>query len=646
MIRGKNITLEGRKVRVIEFRDITERKQAEALQRKEDLKYRLLADYTFAWEYWLTPEGEYNYMSPSCERISGYRPDEFISNPQLIFDIVTPEYAEAVHQHLTAENNREAPTHTEEFKIMTKGGEERWLEHNCTPVFDENGGYAGRRGSNRDITERKQAEEETQKSQERFKKLSSLTFEGIMIHDKGVTIDVNESFTKLFGYAKDELLGKNLLDLIFPSESIPVVNENMIKYVATPYEVVGRKKDGTLFPVEIEGRDMSDANGYFRVAAFRDISSRKQAEIALLESEKHLRLVFENAPVALFQEDFSEVKVQIELLKHEGVNDFQTYLESHPEIVEKCATKVKIIDVNRAALRLHNANTTKELLEGLNKTFTEESYKVFCNELAALANGSDSFNTEATVQTLDGEKREVLLQLFIDPNRANWSCVYVSLTDITDRKKTEAEHLNLETQLRQKYKMEAVGVMAGGMAHNFNNNLSIILGSIELSKRKMQPNPEVDNYLNNAKIAALRSSDLVKQILTYSRQGAKSKTPIQLTLIIDETLKLLHSTIPTTINLQQRISSDSYALMINADSSQIQECLINLCNNATYAMDPLNTRANPGTMPSSAYKTPAVGCQQKPLIKSSTSSSLPNRSIKEPGSDSQPSKGLSPNMVG
>ena len=157
--------------------------------------------------------------------------------------------------------------------------------------------------------------------------------------------------------------------------------------------------------------------------------------------------------------------------------------------------------------------------------------------------------------------------------------------DISQEILVEEERLGLETQLRQKYKMEAVGVMAGGIAHNFNNNLSIILGSIELSKMKMPPNPVIEKYLSNAKIAALRSSDLVKKILTFSRQDIKSKNTIQLSLIIEETLTLLHSTIPTTINLQQRISSDNQALMINADSSQIQECLVNLCNNAMHAME-------------------------------------------------------------
>ncbi|MCK4501898.1 MAG: response regulator, partial [Desulfuromonadales bacterium] len=157
--------------------------------------------------------------------------------------------------------------------------------------------------------------------------------------------------------------------------------------------------------------------------------------------------------------------------------------------------------------------------------------------------------------------------------------------DISKEIRAKKQHIELEEQLRQKYKMEAIGVMAGGMAHNFNNNLAIILGNIELSKRKLRPDATSGKYLDNAKIAALRSRDLIQQIMTYSRQSPQSKAPTQLPLIIDETIQLLRSTIPTTINLHHNISPDSRNRTVHIDSSQVQECLINLCNNAMQAMD-------------------------------------------------------------
>ena len=157
--------------------------------------------------------------------------------------------------------------------------------------------------------------------------------------------------------------------------------------------------------------------------------------------------------------------------------------------------------------------------------------------------------------------------------------------DITQRKQNEEERIELQTQLSQMQKMESVGQLAGGMAHNFNNNLAIILGNIELSQLKLPRDSEAITLLENAKIAVLRSRDLVRQILIYSRKGEHKNIPVRLSQIFDETLELLRSTIPMTVNLQQTTSSSCQEVSILGNPSQIQEALINLCNNAVHAMD-------------------------------------------------------------
>jgi len=139
------------------------------------------------------------------------------------------------------------------------------------------------------------AEKEIIESEERFKKLSNLTFEGILIHDKGMVIDINESLMKLLGYTKEELIGKNIIKLCVPHEYHATIRENIFKNIAKPYEVMARKKDGTLFPMEIEARDIKDKDIEFRVAAIRDISWRKKAEKELRESEKKYRSFVDTA---------------------------------------------------------------------------------------------------------------------------------------------------------------------------------------------------------------------------------------------------------------------------------------------------------------------------------------------------------------
>jgi signal transduction histidine kinase/ActR/RegA family two-component response regulator len=145
--------------------------------------------------------------------------------------------------------------------------------------------------------------------------------------------------------------------------------------------------------------------------------------------------------------------------------------------------------------------------------------------------------------------------------------------------------IKMEEALRQAQKMEAVGIMAGGIAHDFNNNLAIILGNVELSLLSSPANSKIITRLENAKTAALRARDLVNQILIYSRQGTQVLKPVQIDLVIDETLRLLRSTIPTTVKIKKTITGHCQDIIIYADSTQLQEVLINFCNNAVHAMD-------------------------------------------------------------
>ena len=127
--------------------------------RQSEERFRTMANFTYDWEYWLDPGGTYLYVSPSCERITGYRSDEFQSNPRLLETIVHPDDRETVVAHLREEPLEGSMVQPIVFRIVTRGGEERWLEHVCQPVYGSGEKYLGRRGSNRDITERRRAEE-------------------------------------------------------------------------------------------------------------------------------------------------------------------------------------------------------------------------------------------------------------------------------------------------------------------------------------------------------------------------------------------------------------------------------------------------------------------------------------------------------
>lgn len=136
----------------------------EAALRQSEEKYRTVADFTYDWEDWISPEGSYLYVSPACERITGYSREEFMVDPNLILNLVHPDERELLIHHYTETRHAGHKDASKlDFRVMTRAGEERWISHACQPVFGNDGRWLGRRASNRDITERKQAEFEREK---------------------------------------------------------------------------------------------------------------------------------------------------------------------------------------------------------------------------------------------------------------------------------------------------------------------------------------------------------------------------------------------------------------------------------------------------------------------------------------------------
>jgi len=268
--------------------DITERVQLAAELRDSSLRYQSLFEQSNDAIYLITLDGIYLDANQRALDMLGYTLDELkaLRQPQVVVPDERADSANVLQRMLAGEK---IPLY--ERTLLRKDGSTFVAEINVGLVYSGDGDVLIQ-SIVRDITERVQMQQSLRESEERYKLLSDLTFEGVALHHEGIIRDVNQAILKMFGYERDELVGQQVIDFLFTPESGTIIRENIRKQYAHPYEVTGVRKDGSHFPIELEARQI---NPELRVASVRDITRRKQAETALRASEEKYRLLVEHS---------------------------------------------------------------------------------------------------------------------------------------------------------------------------------------------------------------------------------------------------------------------------------------------------------------------------------------------------------------
>jgi PAS domain S-box-containing protein len=541
---------EGPRIVIIAHENITEQKRAEDRRQEGFDLLKKLARLVpgVIYQYRLYPDGRsaFPYSSPGMHDIYEVTPEEVREDASVIFGRIHPEDRDRVAEAIFESARTLNTFHCELRVILPKQGL-RWRWSQAHPERTEDGGTLWH-GIILDITERKLAEQALAESETRFKALHNASFGGIGIHDQGIILECNQGLSEMTGYQYSELIGMDGLLLIAERSREAVMNNIRTGY-EKPYEAFGLRKNGEEFPLQLEARNVPYKGKQVRTVEFRDITERKRAEERLRISEEKYRNIFEN-----MQDVYYETSL-------DGL-----ILEISPSIEAISSGQYRQADlIGRQMLDFYDDAEERDRL--ITKLLETGSFSDF----------------EILLRNRDGSLLpcSISAKLWRD-DQGNPVKIIGSMRDITDRKKAGAEREKLQAQLTQAQKMESVGRLAGGVAHDYNNMLSVILGYTEMAMDQVDPKDQLYADLMEVYNAGKRSMDITRQLLAFARKQIISPVVMDLNEAVDGMLKMLRRLIGEDIDFAWEPAIRLWP--VNMDPSQIDQILANLCVNAKDAI--------------------------------------------------------------
>ena len=416
------------------------------------------------------------------------------------------------------------------------------------PIYDENGRMTGSFHILRDITERKKMEEKLQESEKLYRTLFESAGDSIYLVESegdrlGKILSANHAAANMHGYTIEELLTMNIKDLDTEesAKEMPERIARVLRGETVRDEVMHRRKDGTVFPLEINARLLRLGDHSYTLAIDRDITERKASEAALKASEERMRTLIEVSPIGT-------------TIVRQGV-----YIYANPAFV-----------------RMFGYDDENEIVGVSLESLVVPEERGFIRKLAmdraAGLNAPPQY--EVTGLKKDGKRLNLSVWVtLIDYEGAPATLGFV--VDVTKEK-------SLRLQLIQAQKMESLGALAGGVAHDFNNLLQVVLGYSELmiSSRKLDQQTLED--LSKINHAAKDGAELARRLLAFSRKGEINRIPVNLNEQVEKLKGMLERTIPKMIEIRLGLNADP--AMVTADPTQIDQILLNLAVNATDAM--------------------------------------------------------------
>jgi PAS domain S-box-containing protein len=501
--------------------------------------------------------GIFTYLSPSITNILGYTPKEFMTHYSTYLTDAPINKEVILHTDLSIRGIKQPPY---EVEIYHKDRSIRWLSVNEVPVFNSSNQVVAVQGIAHDITERKRAEHALLEEEKRYKRLTdSVTdyiFTVIVGNGRAVSTTHGPACVAVTGYTSDEYNTDQYLWYKMVHEED---RESVIKHAdrviagksIEPLEHRIIHKNGDVKWVRNTPVPRYDREG--KLIAYDglivDITERKKAEEALRESEKKLQSLY---------------------------NSMTELMALHEVVYDRSGKAIdyRILDCNPAFTLITGIQRDKAI-GALASQLYGSGEAPYLDIYARVTETGESTQFDTYFSPM---KKHFSISVF-SPGKGFFATV---ASDISDRKLVEEEHRKLQEQLLHSQKMEAVGQLAGGVAHDFNNILTAIIGYANIIKMKMKNEDPLKAHLDQILRASERGAHLTQSLLAFSRKQFISPKPVDLNIIIKNVQKLLSRVITEDIEL--KVILDENNLTIMADSGQMEQILMNLATNAKDAM--------------------------------------------------------------
>ncbi len=537
--------------------DISDLKQAEEALRKSEERYRKVVEDQTEIICRFYPDNTYSMVNDVYARFVGKSKEELIGkkwSPD-----VHPDDLEMINAKL-ATISPSNPVVVMENRVLSGKGNIHWMQFVNRGFYDNDMNLKEIQSVGRDITARKQAEEALRQSEEKYRAIVEDQTELICRFKSDYTLTfVNKAYARNWGRTSDEMIGINFLTLI-PENAHEAVKKHFSSFSpmkaskSQEHEVFS--KTGDLRWQRWSNRAFFDGEG--NIVEFqsvgRDITERKHAEEALRENEEKFKAIFEGS--------------------HDAIN--------------LTAENGKVIDCNRRSLELFGLDSKEDFKNRRPADFSPDlqadgrkSHEAAGRYIHDAIKSGAFKRFEWLHQRTNGEifPTEVILTSYtLKGERVLQS----SIRDITERKQAAEEREKLQNQFLQAQKMESVGRLAGGVAHDFNNMLGVIIGHSEVAMSQLAPAAPVHANLKEILQAAKRSADLTRQLLAFARRQTVVPQVLDLNDTIPGMLKMLRRLIGEDIDLEWMPGAGLWPVKI--DPAQIDQILANLSVNARDAI--------------------------------------------------------------